>query len=105
MNGKKIVIIGGGFGGLTVAKELEHSDFQITLIDKTNHHVFQPLLYQVAMAALSPGDIAVPIRSVFRNSKKVEVRMEEVVSIDKEKKLVYVRSNEIENSIEFDYLI
>ncbi|MCW8802916.1 MAG: FAD-dependent oxidoreductase [Ignavibacteriaceae bacterium] len=60
---KKVVIIGAGFGGLTVAKELAKLDFKITIIDKTNHHLFQPLLYQVATAALSPADIAIPIRS------------------------------------------
>src|ERR1035437_277335 len=105
MDEKKIVIIGGGFGGLTAAKQLENSDFQITLIDKTNHHVFQPLLYQVAMAALSPGDIAVPIRSVFRGTKKVEVLLDEAVSIDKEKKRVYVSRIDIEDFIEYDYLV
>ena len=105
MDEKKIVIIGGGFGGLTAAKQLENSDFQITLIDKTNHHVFQPLLYQVAMAALSPGDIAVPIRSVFRGTKKVEVLLDEAVSIDKEKKRVYASRIDIEDFIEYDYLV
>lgn len=90
MTDKKIVIVGAGFGGLTLAKQLEHSNFQITLIDKTNHHLFQPLLYQVAMAALSPGDIAVPIRSVFRGMNRIEVLMKEVVSFDKDKKSVFI---------------
>src|SRR5674476_427982 len=71
----------------------------------TNHHVFQPLLYQVAMAALSPGDIAVPIRSVFRNRGKVGILLENAVSIDKEKKMVYVNRNDIEDFIEYDYLV
>ena len=71
MSNNKVVIIGGGFGGLSAAKELENSDLQITIIDKTNHHLFQPLLYQVAMASLSPGDIAFPIRSVFSGKKNI----------------------------------
>ena len=102
MNMNRILIIGGGFGGLTVAKYLENTGFRITLVDKTNYHLFQPLLYQVAMAALSPGDIAVPIRSVFRGKKNVEVLMEEAVSVDKEKKRVYFNNND---SIEYDYLV
>ena len=69
---KKVVIIGAGFGGLTAAKILAKYDFDITIIDKTNHHVFQPLLYQVATTALSPADIATPIRSVFSKDKNVK---------------------------------
>lgn len=98
---KKVVIIGAGFGGLTAAKKLAEEDFQITLIDKTNHHLFQPLLYQVATAALSPADIAIPIRSVFSDHKNVNVLLGEVKSIDKEKKKVFYNGSEIE----FDYLI
>ena len=98
---KKVVIIGGGFGGLTAAKELAKKDFNITVIDKTNHHLFQPLLYQVATAALSPADIAIPIRSVFSKNKNVEVLLGEVKSINKENKKVYFNGSEIE----FDYLI
>ena len=70
---KKVIIIGCGFGGMTAAKVLANHNFEITIIDKTNHHLFQPLLYQVATAALSPGDIANPIRSSFRNNKNVKV--------------------------------
>lgn len=98
---KRVVLIGGGFGGLTAAKELAKKDFKLTIIDKTNHHLFQPLLYQVATAALSPADIAVPIRSVFSKNKNVEVLLGEVKSIDKEKRKVYFNNSEIE----FDYLI
>jgi len=98
---KKIVIIGAGFGGLTAAKELTKHNFEITIIDKTNHHLFQPLLYQVATAALSPADIAIPIRSVFSNYKNVEVLLGEVKSIDKEKKKVFFNGSEVD----FDYLI
>ena len=98
---KKVVIIGAGFGGLTAAKELAKKDFKITIIDKTNHHLFQPLLYQVATAALSPADIATPIRSVFSENKNVEVLLGEVKSVDKEKKKVFFNGSEID----FDYLI
>ena len=98
---KKVVIIGGGFGGLTAAKELAKKDFNITVIDKTNHHLFQPLLYQVATAALSPADIAIPIRSIFSKNKNVEILLGEVKSINKENKKVYFNGSEIE----FDYLI
>jgi NADH dehydrogenase len=98
---KKVVIIGAGFGGLTAAKELAKEDFNITVIDKTNHHLFQPLLYQVATAALSPADIAIPIRSVFSKNKNVEVLLGEVKSIDKKNKKVFFNGSEID----FDYLI
>ena len=98
---KKVVIIGAGFGGLTAAKELAKRDFQITVIDKTNHHLFQPLLYQVATAALSPADIATPIRSIFSKNKNVEVLLGEVKSIDKENRKVFFNGSEIN----FDYLI
>jgi len=98
---KNVVIIGAGFGGLTAAKELAKKDFQVTIIDKTNHHLFQPLLYQVATAALSPADIAIPIRSIFSDFKNVKVLLGEVNSVDKEKKKVFFNGIEIE----FDYLI
>ncbi|TVQ14437.1 MAG: NAD(P)/FAD-dependent oxidoreductase [Balneolaceae bacterium] len=84
----KIIIIGGGFGGLTAAKALAGTDADITLIDRTNHHLFQPLLYQVATAALAPGDIAVPIRSVFSKQKNVNVLMGDVTGIDRQGKKV-----------------
>jgi NADH:ubiquinone reductase (H+-translocating) len=78
-----IIIVGGGFGGLTAAKELADAPVRITLIDRTNHHLFQPLLYQVATAALAPGDIAVPIRSVLSRQKNVQVLMGEVAGVDR----------------------
>jgi NADH:ubiquinone reductase (H+-translocating) len=68
-----VVIIGGGFGGLTAARTLRSAPVEITLVDRRNFHLFQPLLYQVASAALSPGDIAWPLRSVFANQKNVGV--------------------------------
>jgi len=98
---KKVVIVGAGFGGLTTAKYLAKQDFDITIIDKTNHHVFQPLLYQVATTALSPADISTTIRSVFSDYKNVKVLLGEVNSIEKENNKVEFNGSEIE----FDYLI
>ena len=77
-----LVIIGGGFGGLTLAKSLKNTPIQLTLVDRKNHHLFQPLLYQVASAVLSPGDIAVPIRWVLRKQANTKVLLAEVTSID-----------------------
>jgi NADH:ubiquinone reductase (H+-translocating) len=97
---KRIVIIGGGFGGLTVARTLREAN--VTLIDRTNHHLFQPLLYQVATAALSPGDIAWPFRSLFRRQANVRVMMDEVVSIDRMARVVHLRKG---MQIPFDILV
>jgi len=72
---KKVVIVGGGFAGLAAAKALAGADVEITLIDRTNHHLFQPLLFQVATAALSPSDIAAPIREVMREQRNLQVIM------------------------------
>lgn len=79
----RVVIIGGGFGGLAAAQALREAEVDITLIDRTNHHLFQPLLYQVATAALSPGDIAWPLRTIFRSQRNVRVVMGEVQGIDR----------------------
>jgi len=95
MNKKSVVIVGGGFGGISAAKQLKKSDLDITIIDKTNHHVFQPLLYQVATAALSPGDIAVPIRSIFRGQENVKIIMSEVLSVNKNDSFVQLRDRKI----------
>lgn len=97
-----VVIVGGGFAGITVAKYLKSADFQVTIIDKSNHHLFQPLLYQVATAALSPGDIAVPIRSVFTKQKNVKVILGEVVTVSKEDQVVQLHDGDV---IHFDYLV
>src|SRR6202012_339684 len=77
-----VVVVGGGFGGITAVRALRRTGCRITLIDRRNHHVFQPLLYPVATAALSPGDIALPIRSVRRDQRNVTVRLGEVVGVD-----------------------
>ena len=98
----KVIIIGGGFAGLNCAKHLANSKHDILLIDKTNHHLFQPLLYQVATAALSPADIAVPIRDVFRNNKNIKVIMGDVKSIEKESNKVTLKSGK---TFDYDYLV
>ncbi len=97
---KQVVIIGGGFGGLTAAQSLRDAD--VLLIDRTNHHLFQPLLYQVATAALAPGDIAWPFRTIFRRHPHVRVVMDEVLSIDRAARLVQLR---VGTPIAFDVLI
>src|SRR5437016_7583189 len=77
-----VVIVGGGFGGLYAARALKRAPVRITLLDRRNHHLFQPLLYQVAMAELNPSDIAMPIRAVLRRQKNVTVLLGEVASVD-----------------------
>lgn len=98
----KVVIIGAGFAGLNAALKLKNTPTDIIIIDKTNHHLFQPLLYQVASAALAPSDIATPIREIFHSCPNVSVIMSEVTSIDKTTRLVHLTHAE---PIHFDYLI
>ena len=100
MAGKRIIIIGGGFGGLTAARALRRDD--VVLIDRTNHHLFQPLLYQVATAALSPSDIAWPLRTVFRSQRNVRVLMEEVIAVDRAGRSIRLRKSP---PMSFDVLI
>ena len=96
MPGKhRILILGGGFGGLVAAQTLKQADAQLTLIDKRNFHLFQPLLYQVATGSLSPGDIAAPIRSVLSRQKNVEVLLGEAVDIDPVAKTVSLRDGSV----------
>ena len=97
-----MIIIGGGFGGISAAKELRKADCRVTIIDKANHHLFQPLLYQVATAALSPGDIAVPIRAIFKKGKRINVILGEVTGIDKREKTVQLDDD---RTLSFDRLI
>ena len=77
-----VVILGAGFGGLNAARALKRAPVRITVIDRANHHLFQPLLYQVATAALSPADISAPIRRILRRQKNVEVLLAEATAID-----------------------
>lgn len=100
-NDPRVVIVGGGFGGLQAAKALGDAPVQVTLVDRRNHHLFQPLLYQVAMAVLSPADIAQPIRSVLRDKPNVEVVLGEVTGIDPTAGAVTVDGA----PLPFDYLI
>ncbi len=79
----RVVIVGGGFAGLHAAKGLAHLPVDVTVLDRRNHHLFQPLLYQVALAVLSPADIAQPIRTILRHQTNAEVLMDEVVGIDR----------------------
>jgi NADH dehydrogenase len=98
----KVVIVGGGFGGLNVARKLGNVDVDVLLIDRRNHHLFQPLLYQVATAALSPADIASPIRGVVRRHRNVEVILGEVEEISLDGRMVGLRDG---TRIPYDYLV
>ncbi|SKA30365.1 NADH dehydrogenase [Enhydrobacter aerosaccus] len=89
-----VVVVGGGFGGLSCARALAGSGVQVTLIDRKNHHLFQPLLYQVATAALSPADIAIPIRSILSDAANVEVLMGEVVAVDHHERCVILEDGQ-----------
>ena len=101
---KVVVVLGGGFAGLNAAKQLANEpEVFVVLIDQRNHHLFQPLLYQVATAGLSPGDIAVPIRSQFAHTPNVQVHWGEVTAVDLKEQVV--RSSVSELKIEFDYLV
>ncbi len=104
MNSKvkpRVVIVGSGFGGLNAAQSLAKAPVQITVIDRRNYHTFQPLLYQVATAGLSPGEIAAPIRSILRSHENVEVLMAEVTGFDLESRVVETA----DSAVPYDYLI
>src|SRR5262249_34114816 len=97
----QVIIVGAGFGGLEAAKELACEDVRLTVIDRTNYHLFQPLLYQVATAALSPADIAAPIRGILSKCKNGEVVLAEVESVDVETRKVKTK----DRVFDYDYLI
>jgi NADH:ubiquinone reductase (H+-translocating) len=97
----RVVIIGAGFAGLNAARALARERVQITIVDRTNHHTFQPLLYQVATGGLSPGEIASPIRAIFKGDTNVRVLLEEVVAFDLARHFVITQ----EQQIPYDYLI
>ena len=102
----RIIIVGAGFGGLAAARALKNTPAEITLIDRTNHHLFQPLLYQVATAVLTPSQIATPIRSILRNQKNVTVILGEVTGVNKDQKRVFVSdADRLNVPISYDYLI
>lgn len=99
---KHVVILGGGFAGLNAAKDLGGAPARVTVVDSHNHHVFQPMLYQVATAALSPGDIASPIRSILRTHRNIDVLLDEATDIDPQARRVHLRSG---RELSYDYLI
>src|SRR5215469_10749110 len=97
----RVVLVGAGFGGLKAAQKLAKLPVQVTVIDRSNHHTFQPLLYQVATAGISPGEIAAPIRWILRGHNNVEILMEEVQDFD-------LANNEVITSVQkihYDYLL
>jgi NADH dehydrogenase len=99
---RKVVIVGGGFGGLAAARKLRHADVDVTLIDRMNHHLFQPLLYQVAAGGLSPSDCASPIRPALKRSSNVGVVMAEVTDVDAERRQVVLDRGD---RLDYDSLI
>jgi NADH:ubiquinone reductase (H+-translocating) len=102
----RVVIVGCGFGGLSVARALRRAPVQITLLDRTNHHLFQPLLYQVATAVLAPGQIAAPIREILSGQKNTTVHMAEVVGVDRTRRVVFANSPDRERvPVPYDYLV
>jgi NADH:ubiquinone reductase (H+-translocating) len=101
-----VIIVGGGFGGLAAARALKHAPVRVTLVDRLNHHLFQPLLYQVATAILSPGDIASPIREVLRKQRNATVALLEVTRVDADRRQVFFTYLDgEERSLAYDYLI
>src|SRR5271154_3617391 len=97
----RVVIIGAGFGGLTAAQSIARLPVELTVVDRSNHHTFQPLLYQVATAGLSPGEIAAPIRNILRGRSNVEVLLEEVIDFNLSQKQIISK----ERVLDYDFLI
>src|SRR4051812_44209499 len=100
--GARVVIVGGGFGGLTAAPALGGGNGQGTLVDRQNHHLFQPLLYQVAMAGLAPSEIAAPIRSILRKQRNTTTLLAEVIGVDLEQRRVKIGQGP---DLPYDYLV
>ncbi|MEX2650144.1 MAG: NAD(P)/FAD-dependent oxidoreductase [Alphaproteobacteria bacterium] len=96
-----VVIVGAGFGGLAAAQALARADVRVTIIDRRNHHLFQPLLYQVATAGLQPADITQPVRAVLRRQRHTQVHRDKVVGVDAKRRVVKLRKREIS----YDYLV
>jgi len=103
---RRVVIVGGGFGGVAAARALKRSKAEVLIIDKRNHHIFQPLLYQVATAVLAPADIAAPIRQLAQKQKNLSVMLAEVIGVDLKSRSVQARTPEGElRSVSFDFLV
>src|SRR5215470_403114 len=100
-NSPRVVVIGAGFAGINASKELAGAGVKVTVVDRKNHHTFQPLLYQVALAVLSPAEIASPVRTVLRRAPNIEVLLGEVAGFDLQKRLVRLDGLELP----YDYLI
>src|SRR5215469_8954119 len=102
-----VVVVGAGFGGLAAARGLRGTPALVTVIDRSNHHVFQPLLYQVATAALSPADISAPIRHVLRGQRNAEVLLAEVTGVDVARREVQIHdlAADWDRAIPYDYLV
>src|SRR5262249_16025926 len=101
-----VVIVGGGFAGLAAAKGLKDAPVRVVLVDLTSHHLFQPLLYQVAIATLSPAQIAAPIREILASQRNTTVILGEVVGVDKAIHLVFVTNQDRDRvEVRYDYLI
>src|SRR3954468_9408332 len=98
----RVVIIGGGFGGLYAARALKRANVDLTVVDRTNHHLFQPLLYQVATATLAPTDITAPIRWLLGRQKNTTVLMTEVERVDPDRRMVITRDA---HELPYDFLI
>src|SRR5262245_33582173 len=100
-----VVILGGGFGGLNAARALGRASVRVTLVDRHNYHLFQPLLYQVATASLSPADVASPIRWILRRQQNVQVLLADARTIDPVNRTVSLAEGDRETSLPYDYLI
>ncbi len=101
MKKRKIIVVGGGFAGIQLVRKLDDKLFDILLIDKINHHQFQPLLYQVATSQIEPSSISFPLRHIFRNKKNVQIRLAEVISVDNSNKTI----NTTIGTFDYDYLV
>jgi len=99
---RRVVVIGGGFAGINAAQVLAKLPVDVTLVDRKNYHTFQPLLYQVALAVLSPADIAQPIRSILRQHPNIEVLMDEVIGLDLNERRVQLKSGSV---LEYDFMV